>query len=578
MVVETVPVAAETAELLALAADRRGAGVGWVDLTAPEVGDQLADLRARPGGDRLAGLRHDVQREPDPRWLVRPDVLPRTRRGRPLRPGVRAARRPGAAAGRGRGGARPADRPFRADPRRQAALASGVLEAGRRRCARSPRRRTSRASCPAWSPRPTTSGRCRAAPVAAHVLDVFGPERVMAGSDWPVCLLRADYDDVWAADGAARPVGGRAPGGPSRHRDGLVRPSGAETRTLGRTPRGHRPRLRRREHRQPLPRGDRRDRPRDGGRSLGRRGSATSTPHRTTGSACPSAGSARRWPGAPATSTCCRPRSAGCSCPNPPARRRTSTSGFDVPATTCAGSGTTRATASAAHRGEPGAARARPRRHRPASTTRTTTSDRRSPRRCPALVEPARARASSARSASGMNQWQAPAAVRPRHRRRRRHAGRPLDAAGPHGRADCSPSASAGRRRCSPQRPSTPACFATRPGGRHATSTTTPRTRRSSAAARELGRRWPSPRHRPAARRPQLPAAPPRGATVVRPAVPARRRQVRQRSGMSTPVPEACLDARPRPSSKECREQHQARSPSVTSASRPRWSSTAPTP
>ncbi|MDD9272251.1 amidohydrolase family protein [Paenibacillus sp. GCM10023248] len=29
-----------------------------------------------------------------------------------------------------------------------------------------------------------------------HVLDVFGSERVMFGSDWPVCLLAADYDEV----------------------------------------------------------------------------------------------------------------------------------------------------------------------------------------------------------------------------------------------------------------------------------------------------------------------------------------------------------------------------------------------
>ncbi|MDQ0901882.1 amidohydrolase [Paenibacillus sp. V4I7] len=29
-----------------------------------------------------------------------------------------------------------------------------------------------------------------------HVLDIFGTERVLFGSDWPVCLLAADYDDV----------------------------------------------------------------------------------------------------------------------------------------------------------------------------------------------------------------------------------------------------------------------------------------------------------------------------------------------------------------------------------------------
>ncbi len=33
------------------------------------------------------------------------------------------------------------------------------------------------------------------APYAAHVLEVFGPERVMWGSDWPVCRLRGEYAD-----------------------------------------------------------------------------------------------------------------------------------------------------------------------------------------------------------------------------------------------------------------------------------------------------------------------------------------------------------------------------------------------
>ena len=35
-------------------------------------------------------------------------------------------------------------------------------------------------------------------PYARHVLEVFGPERVMWGSDWPVCRLRTEYD-AWRA-------------------------------------------------------------------------------------------------------------------------------------------------------------------------------------------------------------------------------------------------------------------------------------------------------------------------------------------------------------------------------------------
>jgi L-fuconolactonase len=34
-------------------------------------------------------------------------------------------------------------------------------------------------------------------PYAAHVLDTFGPARVMFGSDWPVCELAATYGEVY---------------------------------------------------------------------------------------------------------------------------------------------------------------------------------------------------------------------------------------------------------------------------------------------------------------------------------------------------------------------------------------------
>jgi len=36
-------------------------------------------------------------------------------------------------------------------------------------------------------------------PYARTLLDAFGADRVMFGSDWPVCLLAGSYDDVIAA-------------------------------------------------------------------------------------------------------------------------------------------------------------------------------------------------------------------------------------------------------------------------------------------------------------------------------------------------------------------------------------------
>ena len=36
-------------------------------------------------------------------------------------------------------------------------------------------------------------------PYVTHVVDVFGPDRIMFGSDWPVCRLAGEYDDVLTA-------------------------------------------------------------------------------------------------------------------------------------------------------------------------------------------------------------------------------------------------------------------------------------------------------------------------------------------------------------------------------------------
>ncbi len=77
VLVQTVTDPGETPELLALAAgDPLVAGVvGWTDLTSPAIAGELARLAGLPGGRFLVAIRHQVQSEPDPEWLRRPDVL-----------------------------------------------------------------------------------------------------------------------------------------------------------------------------------------------------------------------------------------------------------------------------------------------------------------------------------------------------------------------------------------------------------------------------------------------------------------------------------------------------------------------
>jgi L-fuconolactonase len=64
---------AETEEFLQL--DAVTGVVGWADLTDPGITDELARLKELPGGNRLVGIRHLVQDEPDASWLTRPEVL-----------------------------------------------------------------------------------------------------------------------------------------------------------------------------------------------------------------------------------------------------------------------------------------------------------------------------------------------------------------------------------------------------------------------------------------------------------------------------------------------------------------------
>jgi predicted TIM-barrel fold metal-dependent hydrolase len=76
VVVQSVHAHSETLELLTVAdgSDIVRGVVGWVDLESPDVADRLAALRAAPGGDRLVGIRHQVESEPDPGFLTRPSV------------------------------------------------------------------------------------------------------------------------------------------------------------------------------------------------------------------------------------------------------------------------------------------------------------------------------------------------------------------------------------------------------------------------------------------------------------------------------------------------------------------------
>lgn len=198
VLVQAAPTEAETGFLLDLAetcAFVLGV-VGWTDLTAPDAPGRIRELAAAP---RLCGLRPMIQDEPDPGWILRPEVgqglaalsecglafdalvrphhLAALSQVADAHPGLRIildhAGKPDIAGGGfapwATGIAELARRP------NVACKVSGLLtEAGER------------------------TGDADLAPYVDHLLETFGPDRLLWGSDWPVLGLAGDYPG-WSA-------------------------------------------------------------------------------------------------------------------------------------------------------------------------------------------------------------------------------------------------------------------------------------------------------------------------------------------------------------------------------------------
>ncbi|MBS1882053.1 MAG: amidohydrolase family protein [Actinobacteria bacterium] len=185
----------ETRELLELAGSSEGlvAGVvGWIDLTG-DVEGQLEELRAGPGGGLLVGVRHQAEDELDPRWLVRPDVLRGleavAERGLVFDLLVRPPQLPAAVAVTA---AMPGLQ-FVLDHGGKPPIASGATAAWRRQVEQLAAGTNVFAKLSGLVTE-ADAGRIRAVlPYARELLEIFGPRRLMFGSDWPVCTLVASY-------------------------------------------------------------------------------------------------------------------------------------------------------------------------------------------------------------------------------------------------------------------------------------------------------------------------------------------------------------------------------------------------
>lgn len=169
--------------------------VGWIDLQAPDIEAQLEAMRHHK---LLKGFRHIAQAEPDPLFLAKPAVVN----------GIKAL---------GKGGftydilvyphqlpaaielvAQCPDQHFVLDHLAKPYIKTGDMEGWEKDVQRLATYENvsvklsglvTEADWEAWQPH-------HIHPYLEVALEAFGPERAMWGSDWPVCLVAAQYRQV----------------------------------------------------------------------------------------------------------------------------------------------------------------------------------------------------------------------------------------------------------------------------------------------------------------------------------------------------------------------------------------------
>jgi L-fuconolactonase len=172
--------------------------VGWVDLTDPDLGKTLEELTRVP---KFKGARHLWENERNPAWIMREDVIGGLKllalkglsfdllareRNWPYIPQVAEAvpDLPLVIDHIGKPNIKHRQYDEWLEMMRQAAVfpnmmvkVSGMI---------------TEADWHQWKPSDLQ-------PYVTTAIDIFGVERVMFGSDWPVCLLAGDYGEVLAA-------------------------------------------------------------------------------------------------------------------------------------------------------------------------------------------------------------------------------------------------------------------------------------------------------------------------------------------------------------------------------------------
>jgi L-fuconolactonase len=188
---------AETEWLLGLAGEYdhiRGV-VGWVDLCSPDLPAQLERFAANP---KLRGVRHVVQDEPDEQFMLRQDFLRGIEQLRQWKLAYDILIYPRHLPAACELVRRFPEQVFVLDHMAKPPIKSRALEpwaTGLRALAALPNvackasGMVTEADWTRWRPADLR-------PYLDVVFEAFGTERVMIGSDWPVCTLAASYEET----------------------------------------------------------------------------------------------------------------------------------------------------------------------------------------------------------------------------------------------------------------------------------------------------------------------------------------------------------------------------------------------
>jgi len=174
--------------------------VGWLDLCSPDLDQQLMEFAAHP---KLVGVRHLLQDEPDDEFMLRGDFMKGMAQLGPndlvydlllfprhLDIAVELAAR------------LPLQR-FVLDHLGKPAISKGEMEPWRSGILNLAERANvwcklsgmvTEADHQGWQYKDLL-------PYLEVAINAFGPDRVMLGSDWPVCMLAAEYAEVMAITG-----------------------------------------------------------------------------------------------------------------------------------------------------------------------------------------------------------------------------------------------------------------------------------------------------------------------------------------------------------------------------------------